>query len=115
MRNSELKKTMNLLQQALGSVQGNDRHVQEARGLIHKAIAKLDEAGERHADRKQSQETQAQKWWNKVVSGIAVPPMSKSAAMRSLEQLNKMTKEQNVTIDTIESEVEGSRMMMFKD
>lgn len=104
MRNSEIKKIANLLQQALNAAQGSG--LSDTRKNIQKAIENLEISNKKK--QKHLEQNQSQKWWDSLVSGVANGQVTGQSAMRSLEDLNKMIGVQEKTIDDIEKQVSDS-------
>jgi hypothetical protein len=103
MRSSEAKRTMDLLRQALTSAQGSD--LLETRKSIQQAMLKLEAAAGKRGQKAAASQTEAQKWWEKVVSGVGSGKVSGEAAMRNLKALNKMIGLEEKSIVDIEQEV----------
>lgn len=99
----QINRAVKLLSQALGVVSNalpNDKTTSEAKSHIKKAIQKIEVAQNHELNKKVKKQSLHEKWWGTVTSGIANQPMSQKAAMRTIEELDKMIQIEKKIIET---------------
>lgn len=99
---NQLNRAVNLLSQALGAVSNslpNDKSANEAKGHIKKAMLKIEVASKNQAQKQVKKQTLHEKWWGDIHTNVGKGPTSAKAAMKSLEELNKMIEIEQIKID----------------
>ena len=103
----EINRMRELLSRAvnIASDLSNNKAILEAKNHIKKAIIELQNAENIQQNKKGVAETQNQKWWGTIKSGVANQPVANTAAqavMRSFDEINSMIKEEQDKLDEIE-------------
>lgn len=94
---------------SIASDLSNNKAIVEAKNHIKRAIIELQNAENIQQNKKTVAETQSQKWWNTIKSGVVNQPIANTAAqavMRSLDEINSMIKEEQDKLDEIEKKSE---------
>lgn len=111
MKIDQYKQAKSLMSQALSvavNSLGEGRAVQEAKLHMRRAISKLEEAGNKHERRNQTERTYHQQWWDNIVTGSVAAsqnPMSPEATQKSLDQLNSMIDTEKKKLEDLESDI----------
>lgn len=111
----QINRAKSLLSQALGAVANampNDNSVGEVKGHIKKAIQKIETAQQSQLRKQSQKETQHQKWWGEITAGVGKAPISQKAAMKTIQELNKLIGLEQFKIEDIDKKIDGQSKLL---